>query len=71
MRLRRRSGGVRRGAAGGGAQPCHPAGVRFGHVPDLAGAQQPVGVEVAAVMPRERLGQHRFLKRLQWDTKEG
>jgi hypothetical protein len=30
------------------------AGVRLGHVPDLAGAQEPVGVEVPAVISGER-----------------
>jgi hypothetical protein len=49
--------GDRRGPTGGGAQPRRLAGLRLGHVPDLAGAQQPVGVEVAAVISGERLGQ--------------
>jgi len=46
--------GDRRGPASGGAQPRRLAGVRLGHVPDLAGAQEPVGVEVPAVISGER-----------------
>ena len=48
--------GDRGGVAGSGAQACCFTGAYSGDVADLAGAQQPVGVEVAPVDPGERLG---------------
>jgi hypothetical protein len=47
-----------RGAPGFRTHKCCDAGQRLGHVPDLAELEQPVDMEVSAMVAREDLGQN-------------